>query len=314
MKRILISISFILIYVFVRGQSLNSSYLAYIEQYHTIAVQQQKTHGIPASITLAQGLLESGAGRSLLAVEGNNHFGIKCHDWTGKKIYKDDDAKNECFRKYKHAKESYEDHSLFLTGRSRYAALFQLDPTNYAAWAHGLKAAGYATDPAYAQKLINLIELYNLHQYDVGTKKSSVTSVSSNEIVLETGEQSQETPSADTKMIFQRSIYKSNYIKMVVATGHDSFASLAEELGVAEKKLRKYNEVDEQAELKYGDIVYLAKKKKRASRANQIHIVKAGETLYGISQTYGIQLLNLYKMNDLPFTQGAYVGQIIKLR
>ena len=158
----LFSIFFILsICVASFGQSLDANYLAYIEKYHTIAIRQQKLHGIPASIILAQGLLESGAGRGRLAVEANNHFGIKCHDWTGDRIYHDDDERNECFRKYRHASESYEDHSLFLVNRSRYRNLFQLNPTDYVAWAHGLKAAGYATDPAYAQKLISLIERYN---------------------------------------------------------------------------------------------------------------------------------------------------------
>ncbi len=306
---------FLLSFVFLsHAQSLNTSYLAYIEQYHKIAMQQQKEHGIPASITLAQGLLESGAGRSVLATEGNNHFGIKCHEWTGKKIYRDDDAKNECFRKYKHARESYEDHSLFLVNRPRYSALFTLQITDYVGWAHGLKAAGYATDPAYAQKLINLIELYELHQYDLKTTAGKETAIiTAKDEVAGIHSDSQEV-SADTQMIFQRSIYKSNFVKMVVATDGDSFASLSEELKISEKRLRRYNEVDQDAGLQYGDIVYLSKKKKRAARANQIHVVKAGETLYDISQQYGIQLLNLYKMNDLPFTQGAVVGQILRLR
>ena len=277
------------------SQTLNPTYQAYIEKFHAIAIKQQKAHGIPASIILAQGLLESGAGRGILATEANNHFGIKCHDWTGKKIYKDDDEKNECFRKYRHAEESYEDHSLFLVNRPRYSSLFLLNPTDYVSWAHGLKAAGYATDPAYAQKLINLIERYGLHQYDIEKKGLFATKT-------------------DLQTQSERRIYKSNYLRIVVATDDDTYASLAEELKISEKRLRKYNEVGIETQLKKGDIVYLSKKKKTAARANHIHVVQPGETLYGISQIYGIQLINLYKMNDIPFTQGAYIGQIIKLR
>lgn len=277
------------------SQTLNPTYQAYIEKFHAIAIKQQKEHGIPASIILAQGLLESGAGRGILATEANNHFGIKCHDWTGKKIYKDDDEKNECFRKYRHAEESYEDHSLFLVNRPRYSSLFLLNPTDYVSWAHGLKAAGYATDPTYAQKLINLIERYSLHQYDIEKKGLFATKT-------------------DLQTQSERRIYKSNYLRIVVATENDTYASLAEELKISEKRLRKYNEVGTETQLKKGNIVYLSKKKKTAARANHIHVVQPGETLYGISQIYGIQLINLYKMNDIPFTQGAYIGQIIKLR
>ena len=166
-------------------------------------------------------------------------------------------------------------------------------------WAHGLKNAGYATDPAYAQKLISLIERYDLHQYDMG-KKGSFTTKTSHESDLHTKS--------------EREIYKSNHLKIVVATEYDTYASLAEELQISEKRLRKYNEVGTDAQLKAGNIIYLSKKKKRAAYANRIHVVQPGETLYGISQIYGIQLISLYKMNDIPFTQGAFIGQIIKLR
>lgn len=138
----------------------------YIDQYAKIAVLEMKKYKIPASITLAQGILESGSGKGRLAVEANNHFGIKCHGWTGKKIYHDDDRRQECFRKYKHAKSSYEDHSEFLTTRSRYAELFTLRDGDYEGWAKGLKAAGYATDKKYPDKLISLIERYELYKYD----------------------------------------------------------------------------------------------------------------------------------------------------
>jgi len=146
-------------------QSLDSDYLAYIEQYKAIAMEQEKEYGIPAAITLAQGLLEASAGKSELATEANNHFGIKCtSDWRWETYHHDDDEKAECFRKYYHAEDSFIDHSLFLKNRKRYASLFELDATDYMAWAKGLSQCGYATDPKYPQKLIDLIERYQLNQ------------------------------------------------------------------------------------------------------------------------------------------------------
>ncbi len=139
---------------------------AYILQYSDIAMEEMRKYRIPASITLAQGILESGSGKGRLAVEANNHFGIKCHDWTGDRIYHDDDASQECFRKYTHPDQSFEDHSTFLTTRARYANLFKLDISDYEAWAKGLRAAGYATDKKYPEKLISLIERFQLHKYD----------------------------------------------------------------------------------------------------------------------------------------------------
>ncbi|MEE1322486.1 MAG: glucosaminidase domain-containing protein [Bacteroidales bacterium] len=148
---------------FVIGQNKSNSTQDYINTYTKIAIEQEKQYGIPACITLAQGILESGSGRSRLATEANNHFGIKCHnDWKGKKIYKDDDKKNECFRVYDNAEQSYIDHSLFLVGKKRYADLFKLKITDYKGWAKGLKKAGYATNPKYPQLLIDIIELYDL--------------------------------------------------------------------------------------------------------------------------------------------------------
>lgn len=299
----LFTIFIVISFVFAsHGQSLDPNYLAYIEKYHEIAIRQQKLHGIPSSIILAQGLLESGAGRGRLATQANNHFGIKCHEWSGDRIFHDDDERNECFRKYRHASESYEDHSLFLVNRPRYKNLFQLNPTDYKAWAHGLKAAGYATDPAYAQKLISLIERYNLHEYDTSKKG-----------LFASHEESQISVSASTVQ-HTREIHKSNYLRIVVATANDTYASLAKELKISERRLRRYNEVGTDAELRAGSIVYLSKKKKRAACSNRIHVVQPGETLYGISQIYGIQLISLYKLNDLSFEQGAYIGQILKLR
>ena len=164
MKKIVFAISVILLSALCLADTPQKTY---IEKYSGLAIEEMYRTGVPASITLAQGLLESGNGLSELAVKGNNHFGIKCgSDWDGKSVRYDDDARNECFRAYKHPKQSYEDHSKFLASRSRYASLFKLKITDYKGWARGLKRAGYATDPNYAQRLINLIELYNLDKYD----------------------------------------------------------------------------------------------------------------------------------------------------
>lgn len=285
-----------------QAQSLNKNYLNYIESWHQTAVKQQKKYGIPASITLAQGLLESGAGQSYMSRESNNHFGIKCHDWQGDKVFHDDDEEKECFRKYDNASESYEDHSLFLKNRPRYAGLFNLKQTDYVNWAHGLKKAGYATDPAYAYKLIALIETYNLHQYDK----------------MHTGIFHQETENnAQQKEVaagLQHEIYKSNCQKFVVSGTQDTYKSIADEFEMSESKLREFNDVGPNAVLQSGSIVFLKKKKSKAFRGYTAHVVREGETMYSISQNYGIRLISLYKMNKMPFTSGAQVGQIIKLR
>jgi LysM repeat protein len=278
------------------SQSRDQLYTTYIDQFHAVATAQQRSHGIPASIILAQGLLESGAGRSRLATEGNNHFGIKCHDWQGKKIFHDDDEANECFRKYNHARESFEDHSIFLTTRSRYRSLFLLPANDYKSWAHGLKAAGYATDPGYANKLIDIIERYQLYRFD----QPQVAGVSAEPAVV--------------PMAGGHAILKSNGVKMIVARSGDSFTSLAAATGIREDRLRYYNDVPEHATLSPGSIVYLAKKKKKGVRAYPVHVVQAGETLYGIAQNYGIQLISLYKLNNMSFEQGASIGQVLKLR
>ena len=163
----------------------NDVVVRYIAQFKDIAMGNMKNYGIPASIILAQGILESGAGKGDLALTANNHFGIKCHkDWTGESVKHDDDAAQECFRKYNDPSESFKDHALFLTGRSRYSNLFTLEKGDYKAWARGLRAAGYATDPKYPEKLISYIERYNLHQYDNQVLGTNYTPITKQPIVL----------------------------------------------------------------------------------------------------------------------------------
>jgi len=271
----------------------NAQYQQYIDQWHSVAIDQMNRYRIPASITLAQGLLESGAGQSTLARKGNNHFGIKCHnDWTGATIHRDDDATGECFRSYRNAYDSYEDHSRFLVDGRRYRSLFSLQLTDYKGWARGLKAAGYATNPKYADRLIEIIEVYRLYEYDKG--KHNAGSVSS--------------PDLD--------IYEFNDNLYVIARRGDSFRTIADETGISYRKLAKYNERDKNDQLQEGEIVWLKKKARKAPKEykNRPHIVQAGESMYSIAQYYGIRLERLYKMNDLTPDYNIRVGDQLKLR
>lgn len=280
----------------------NSTYQQYIDQYKDVAIEQMKKYRIPASITLAQGLFESGAGRSELARKGNNHFGIKCHGWKGRKVYHDDDASNECFRAYNNAYESYEDHSRFLVSGKRYQSLFSLKNTDYRGWAQGLKAAGYATNPSYATKLINIIELYKLYEYDHAKHYDRFLASATKDCVAPGG--------------MTHPIYKFNNNYYLKARRGDSFSSIAKEIGLSERKLAAYNELPVSASLSEGDIVYLKKKAKKAPKSykDRLHYVRAGESMYSISQLYGIRMKYLYKMNNMTPYDNIVVGQGLRLR
>lgn len=286
----------------------NPKYTRYIDRYADMAVEQMKSYGIPASITLAQGLLESAAGTSRLATRGNNHFGIKVGGtWKGPYMLADDDAPNEKFRVYKSVRESYEDHSVFLRCGRRYASLFQLDPTDYKGWAHGLKKAGYATHPHYAHSLISLIECYDLHRFDGDRRRH----VRKEEPKKEKGHKGRKE-----RHSFGRPIYRCNGQYYVLAEAGDTYASLASRMRTKEEKLRTYNDVDAAASLKPGDIVYLGKKARRASESLPVryHVMQAGESLHGISQQYGIRLRSLCGMNKLRRNEHFGVGSRIRLR
>lgn len=280
----------------------NQRYQQYIDQYKDIAIEQMQRHHIPASITLAQGLFESGAGRSELAVKGNNHFGIKCNGWSGRRTYHDDDERNECFRAYDSAFESYEDHSRFLTGSKRYSSLFNLKVTDYKGWARGLKAAGYATNPKYADKLIEIIQLYKLYQYDTakGYDKFMV-------------EHTKDHAVAGESLHIIKSFNKNYYL---ITRRGDSFKSLADEVGISYKKLAKYNERDKRDQLEEGEIIWLKKKRTKAPKdyKGRLHYVRNGESMYNIAQKYGIRLKNLYKMNHFTPDHQIKVGEGLRLR
>ncbi|HOK51331.1 MAG TPA: glucosaminidase domain-containing protein [Bacteroidales bacterium] len=274
----------------------------YIEKYKKIAVEEMKRSGIPASITLAQGILESGNGNSTLARKANNHFGIKCHNWDGEKHYHDDDAKDECFRKYDSAEESYRDHTDFLMKTPRYRFLFEYRSDDYKSWAHGLQKAGYATSKTYASDLIRTIEENKLYIFDSGdyTRKVNLNRKDSDEDF--------------TISLKKRKIYERNRIKYIIAQEGDNLVSLTKELDLFSWQLRKYNDLPEGYEVRPGEILYIQPKRNRAEVGYDFHIVKEGETMHAISQLYGIKLRKLYRRNHMEPGTEPVVGQKLWLR
>lgn len=280
----------------------NQRYQQYIDQYKDIAIEQMLRWKIPASITLAQGIFESGAGQSDLTRRSNNHFGIKCHGWQGASVYKDDDTANECFRAYDTAFDSFEDHSRFLASGQRYRSLFSLKLTDYKGWAKGLKAAGYATNPRYASQLIELIQLYKLYQYDKakGYDKFMIEHAKDRRV--------------NGQLLHPIKQYNKNYY--LVARRGDTFRSIGEEIGISYRKIAKYNERESNDQLAEGEVVWLKKKQKRAPKEykDHLHYVRRGESMYTIAQSYGIRLKSLYKMNHLKPDYDIRVGDALRLR
>ncbi|MDR2691821.1 MAG: glucosaminidase domain-containing protein [Dysgonamonadaceae bacterium] len=282
-----------------QAQRQLKSHLDYIEKHKHIAIKHREQYQIPASITLAQALLESGAGLSELALSSNNHFGIKCHaGWQGERVYRRDDNPNDCFRKYKKIEDSYEDHSRFLYNHPRYSELFSCNITDYEAWARGLQKCGYATDKAYANKLIKFIEDYQLYLYDQKFK-----SVRRNQNKKTSGQLKRMRPT-----------YITHGLLYVEAEANDSFDKIAYDMGFKVKKLLKYNEVPENFPLRKGDIVYLEMKKKKADPPYSSYVVKIGDSMHRISQRYGIRLKNLYKMNGKDSGYVPTEGDVLRLR
>ncbi|MEZ4740563.1 MAG: glucosaminidase domain-containing protein [Flavobacteriales bacterium] len=289
----------------------------YIEQWKEVAVKKMKEHGIPASITLAQGLLESGNGNSKLAREGNNHFGIKCTpDWTGGRTYHDDDKKDDCFRKYKNAEQSYEDHAKFLQ-RSRYAFLFELEPTDYKGWAKGLKKAGYATDPAYPQKLISLIERYHLNDLDKGIdvkyKPSSSGSTASKPQPRRKAGRTNASDGVITVGAGRAVDSFEGRIKYVRAKEGDTFLKLADDLEMTHGMLARWNDMDKDASLHAGQMIFI-QPKRNVSKTSASHTAKEGESLWDVSQQYGVKLARLAKYNNVSQDAKLKAGQRVHLQ
>lgn len=292
----------------------------YIETYKDAAIASMKSHGIPASITLAQGCLESGDGNSDLAVKANNHFGIKCHkDWDGPTYYKkDDDPGKSCFRKYRNPAESFKDHSDFLRYRERYAFLFDLEVTDYKAWCHGLKKAGYATAPDYAQKLIKIIEDYQLYKYDRevyadAEKKHRPLPPGPNELL-----KVEELKPAKTSRMYRyslnRTIYVRNHVPYILAGDMDTYESIAQEYGLFTKELLKYNDLKKSRTLVPGTVVYIQAKRNKAQRHLDLHIAVEGDTYYDISQRYGVKMKRLFKYNGYSEKDILHIGDEVFLR
>jgi len=273
----------------------------YIAGFSDLAMREMARVGIPASITLAQGCLESNNGNSTLAVKGNNHFGIKCHDWTGKKIYHDDDRRKECFRKYNSAYDSYMDHSSFLTTKSRYAPLFEISPHDYRGWARGMKDAGYATAKNYATLLIRIIEDNELYRYDLMVLNGSLDDIDT-------------TYQADQGTGKVREVLLNNRIEYILTEAGDTPESLRAELGMYKNEIYRYNNLYKGARLEVGTLIYLQPKRRKAATGNEMHLVGEGQTMYDISQIYGVKLKHLYGMNFMMEGEQPLEGTEINLR
>ncbi len=285
------------------AQRRQVSYNNYIKQYAPLAVEQMKQHNVPASITLAQGLLESGAGLSELARKSNNHFGIKCGGgWRGKSVRANDDAPNECFRAYRKVEDSYQDHSLFLVGNQRYASLFQLKKTDYKGWARGLKKAGYASDPSYANKLITIIETYELYKYDTqGMSKREARKW-------------QKLLKKKPWLANPHEVLLANGLAYVVARDGDTFQLLGGEFEISWKKLAKFNDLQRDYTLEEGDIIYLKEKNKKTVADVIYHEVREGDSMHTISQMYGVRLKTLYKLNKMADDHIPEIGERVWLK
>lgn len=304
MKRVWIISGLLFSVLSAQAEQQNHTTEDYIDLWKSTAIEQMHSHKIPASITLAQGILESGNGNSRLARQANNHFGIKCHEnWVGGTFYQDDDEANECFRSYHDASESYMDHSLFLTNRPRYANLFTLKLTDYEGWAHGLKSAGYATNPKYASLLITLIEKYQLNQYDLypaPEKKEDIVLVTEAPVTIITDVESPQTVVEIELSETKHRVYENKKrVHYVIVQKGDTYYRIAEEFNLGMWQLYKYNELGKRDVLKEGEIIYISPKSKKGTKGYNVHVCERDMTLREVSQLEGIKLQKLMSYNDI---------------
>lgn len=284
----------------------------YIDTYKDLAIREMLRTGVPASITLAQGIHESGAGNSKLALSSNNHFGIKCKsNWAGESVKHNDDAKGECFRKYPSPEDSYIDHSNFLKNSARYASLFTLDPADYAGWANGLKKAGYATNPKYPQVLIKLVEDYQLQDYTLLALGKMNNGRDTTAMVVEIMETAF-LPDPPKTNIYPESVFTINETKVIYAKKGTSFLSIAKKYDIDLAKIFEFNEMRQAEMLEKDQLVYLARKRKTGN--NEFHIVQPGETMYDIAQAEAIRLQSLMELNWLKAGQTAAAGEKLSLK
>lgn len=280
----------------------------YIKRYQLLAIDEMNRSGIPASITMAQGCLESGNGNSELSQKSNNHFGIKCKKgWKGKKVYYDDDHKNECFRSYTSVEESYIDHTNFLMDNPRYAELFKLDHTDYKGWARGLKKAGYATAHDYDKRLIKIIEENKLHRLDLRMTVNEMSSFEQKSMGRNVSSSLTINPYKSHEVI------KMNRLKAVVAKKGDTFEMIAQELGLNDWELYNFNDRGPGYKPVANEVIYIQPKKNK-SKTRATHRIQDGETMHFISQMYGIKLNSLYRKNNMNPGQQPVPGQFISLQ
>lgn len=308
------------------AQRQMASYLQYIEQYKDIAIEQQQHYGIPASITLAQGLLESAAGKSYLAREGNNHFGIKCHrQWHGEVVEVGDSARRVCYRQYGSAADSFKDHSLFLQGK-RYSRLYDLEVTDYRGWATGLRECGYAEDTAYPQKLIQIIEQYELYNYDNGQPVTASTRKhakqdkkdkrhGSNSIDHDLKSNKNKDQEVLANVAALHSVKRKWKLHYVLTVAGDTYDAIAAEFNLKTKKLLEFNDIDDESTpLAPGTKLYLEKKASKAPEGFDIYTIRKGDTPWSIAQDFGIRLSNLLKINEISRSTKLQPGDTMQLR
>jgi len=317
-------------------QAFTVSAQDYVQRYKDLAVNEMIRTGVPASITLAQGMVESDYGRSTLARTANNHFGIKCHDdWNGPHVRHHDDRQNECFRKYSRPEDSYIDHSDFLRSRARYSELFSLPVTDYKGWARGLKKAGYATNPDYDNMLIRKIEQYNLHYYDglyssTGIGQGSQSSVlTPAEPVVADADPAPETDNMDktaevkqvqiindnfTVRIQTQRVMENNRLPYIVVRDGETVEMIEKEFNLFRWELQRFNDLPDDFTAAEGQLLYLLPKRDRAERGKEKHSVEEGDTMYSISQKYGVKLKKLYEFNRMAEGEEAARGSIVWLR
>ena len=315
----------------VQAQRRNARYNEYIKQYAPLAVEQMQRHKIPASITLAQGLLESGAGYSALARKSNNHFGIKCkRNWTGEKVYHDDDAKGECFRSYPTVEASYQDHAEFLDSQPRYDSLFAYSSDDYKSWARGLKAAGYATAPDYAQRLIRIIEENQLFLLDrpdgarlyasrYGLKRDPEEWFSSQSSVEELARTEGAVDPDNYRVTINAhqgyNVYVTNGVHYVLAKEGDTFENIGKKFRISARNLRKFNDLkDKKAQPMPHEVVYIERKKKRWEGNAHTHTCRQGETAYAVGQSYAIRTRSIEKLNKLRPGDTLEQGRQIRIK
>ncbi|GAA4337030.1 glucosaminidase domain-containing protein [Flaviaesturariibacter amylovorans] len=319
MKKLSIILSLTLAYTCSYAQPLSAT-REYINRFRDIAIAEEQRTGVPAAITLAQGILEAEAGKSDLVRRSNNHFGIKCKtEWTGERVYHDDDARGECFRKYDNPEQSYRDHSDFLRTRAHYSFLFKLDPTDYEGWAYGLKRAGYATNPKYPQLLIRLIREYDLQEYTLMALGRKPIPESGNVVRLESGSQnnavhtvaSASTAATPAAPAYPQGVFQINGTRVVYISKGTSYRSIAQQHNLSLEHLYDFNDMEPAEAADADHLLFLGRK--RRTGATDLHRTVEGERLFDVAQREGVRFEDLLTYNGLDDDRTFIAGELIAL-